>query len=135
MTNSDKLLQGLHLLVIEDEQDTRELITFILQTEGAKVTAVVHIYEALEALEQFRPDVILSNVHLPDGDGYTLLSLWRDKEAKLDIKPVPAIIVTETDRSISRRQIHEAGFQTYICRPFDVDEIPKIVANTVRSIK
>lgn len=133
MSSSDKLLEGLHLLIIEDEQDITELLTFILQLEGAKVTAVVHVREALEALERFRPDVILSNIHLPDGDGYALLEKWRDKEAKRNIKPIPAIIVTESDREIHRTRMSRAGFQTHISRPFDVDRIPEIVASVARA--
>lgn len=135
MSSSDKRLKGLQLLVIEDEQDIIDLLTFILQSEGAEVTAVVHVYEALEALERFRPDVILSNIHLPDGDGYTLLKTWRDKEAKLNLEPIPEIIVTESNREIHRTRMSEAGFQTYISRPFDVEQIPKIVASMARASK
>lgn len=132
MNGSNQFLQGLHLLVIEDEQDSRELLTFILESEGAKVTTVVHIYEALETLEQFRPDVILSNIHLPDGDGYFLLSLWRDKETELGIEPVPAIIITESAREINHQQIRQAGFDTYISRPFDTEKIVEIICATYK---
>jgi CheY-like chemotaxis protein len=135
MSSTDQPLKNLHLLVIEDEQDTRELLTFVLESEGAAVTTVIHIYEALDVLKQFRPDVILSNIHLPDGDGYTLLSLWRKEEAELGIEPVPAIIVTESEREIHKKRIHQAGFQTYISKPFEIDKIAEIVANVACSVK
>ncbi|MBD1853451.1 response regulator [Leptolyngbya sp. FACHB-711] len=128
MSDSGKPLEGLHLLVIEDEQDTRELITFILQLWGAEVTAVIHIYEAIEALDRFIPDVILSNTHLPDGDGYMLIGLWRDKEVELGIEPIPAIIIADSDREVSRNRIHQAGFQTYVSKPLDVTVIVETVA-------
>lgn len=132
---SDCSLQGLHLLLIEDEQDTRELLKFILEAEGAEVTPVVYVYEALAALESNRPDAIVSNVHLPDGDGYSLLEQWRQRERVLGYPAIPAILVTESEREIEQQRLAAAGFQTFITRPFDIESISRIITYAVEQLK
>lgn len=130
--DSDRLLAGLKLLVIEDEEDTRELLAFILTQAGAEVIAFIYVYQALEAFDQFRPDVILSNVHLPDGDGYKLLRAWRQQEAELSYAPTPAILVTESEREVDEKRLQQAGYQTYITRPFNIERIVQTVADVVQ---
>lgn len=128
----DRPLEGLKLLIIEDEEDTRELLAFILIDAGAEVTAVIYVYQALEAFDRLRPDAILSNVYLPDGNGYEFLQAWRWREARLSYSPTPAILVTESEREVHEQRLQRAGFQAYIVRPFDIEGLVQVVATVAR---
>lgn len=118
-------------MLIEDEADTREMLQFILESAGAEVTAVESVYKALETLEHSRPDAIVCNIYLPDGDGYSLLSIWRQQEQASGHPTIPAIIVTESEREVEIRKLRAAGFQSFITRPFDVDRVAQHIADAI----
>lgn len=107
------------------------MLRFILESAGAEVTAVVYVYEALAALERYTPEAIVCNVYLPDGDGYSLLTTWRQQEQKLGHRAIPAILVTESEREVEQKKIKAAGFQTFITRPFAVDSVARTIANAI----
>jgi CheY-like chemotaxis protein len=135
MMNHDRPLQGLSLLVVEDEEDTRELLAFILEEAGAQVTAFTYVYQALAAFDGDKPDVLLSNVYLLDGDGFEFLEAWRRREAQLGHATTPAILVTESTRDVPKKKLQRAGFQAYITRPFEIEDIIEIVADVAQQIE
>ena len=128
MFEDDSVLQGLSLLVIEDDLDSRELLVFILQAQGAKVTATDSIHAALEQLEQFSFDIILCDGRLPDGDGYSFLKKWRNHEAQLGRNPIPAIAVTGGYRDGDAINSAGVDFQAWISKPIELSTVIQTIA-------
>lgn len=121
-------LSGLSILVVEDDSDNQELLVFVLESEGARVTAVGTAQDAIDCLKSSRPDIIVCDIGL-SGSGYDLLQQWRDYELNLDLDPVPAIAMTGFSDDQSREDIYASGFQLLITKPFDPFAIPPIIAN------
>ncbi|HSK79323.1 MAG TPA: response regulator [Thermoanaerobaculia bacterium] len=120
------LLAGVHVLIVEDEADTRDLLAMALEQCGARVTAVGTAAEALEALSEL-PDVLLSDIGLPVEDGYTLLRKVRLLDASRG-GSVPAAAITAYARAEDRLKALEAGFQTHLTKPIDPSELMDTVA-------
>jgi PAS domain S-box-containing protein len=120
-------LNGVHVLVVEDEPDGREMITAVLERRGAHVTAVTTVAEALASLEQSFPDVLLSDIGLPGEDGYALIrrvrSLPTDKARAL-----PAVALTAYASTQDRERVASAGFQAHVSKPVEPAELTAIVA-------
>ena len=79
---SSQVLDGIKVLLVEDEHDIAELLTFILEDAGAEVLAVVYAFRALALLEQYQPHLLLCNIRLPDEDGLSLIAKVRTREAE-----------------------------------------------------
>jgi signal transduction histidine kinase len=120
------LLNGVHVLVVEDEVDTRDLLAMALEQCGARVTAVASAAEALEALGML-PDVLVSDIGLPAEDGYSLLRKVRLREPSRGGN-VPAAALTAYARAEDRVRALEAGFQTHLSKPIDPSELIATVA-------
>jgi signal transduction histidine kinase/ActR/RegA family two-component response regulator len=122
-------LAGLRLLVVDDEPDTRELLCFILKQAGADVTAVGSAAHATVVLEELRPDVIVSDIGMPDSDGYALIRAVRKMPV---LATVPAIALTAFAGPASRVLAEEAGFDVHLAKPVEpatiVEAIAKLVA-------
>lgn len=123
------LLRHLHVLVVEDNDDARDLIQMILEEAGAEVTAVVSAEEALSALEQERPDVLVSDIGLPGEDGYALIRKVRMSGAERG-GDIPAIAVTAWASAADRDRATSAGYQVHIAKPFDATTL----IETIRSV-
>ncbi|MBD6614441.1 response regulator [Komarekiella sp. 'clone 1'] len=124
-------LDNLQVLLVEDNRDTRELIAFILEHSGAQVTAVSSVGEALEMLAKFRPDILLSDIGMPEEDGYSLIRKIRAQETGQKEK-LPAIALTAFARDEERKLILQAGFQAHISKPVEPDELVTIVTNLAK---
>jgi signal transduction histidine kinase len=125
--DSPDLLSGLHVLVMDDEEDTRELLTTALEHCGARVTAVASVPAALEALDLARPDVLVSDIGVPGEDGYSLIRKVRARAAERGGN-VPAAALTAYARSEDRIRALSAGFQTHLAKPFDPAELVATIA-------
>ncbi|MEJ0004353.1 MAG: ATP-binding protein [Pararobbsia sp.] len=120
-------LAGVHVLVVEDEDDARELTRQILASLGARVTAVSNTPDALAAFDRERPDVIVSDLGMPGQDGYELIRQLRIREAALGgLTPVAAL--TARARSEDRKRALMAGFQSHLAKPIDPAELTSVVA-------
>jgi len=128
------VLSGLRVLVVDDDPDTRELFTFALEEEGAQTFAAASTAEALATLKQVNPDVLVSDIKLPDEDGYTLLQKMRALDAESG-KQTPAIAVTGLGAENDRLQALSAGFQVYLFKPTDLDELVAIVSALAKQTK
>lgn len=135
MATQSLALAGLHLLVVEDEPDSRDLIVFVLENEGARVTAVGSAQEALLALEQSRFDIILCDLHLPDQDGCELLQQWREREAELGLKSILAMAVTGSLGEKDKQRAGTAGFSLHIPKPIDIEKLPQVIATVAKRHK
>lgn len=118
-------LVGLQVLVVDDEVDTRELITFVLEQDGAQVTAVASASEALVAIERWKPDVLISDIGMPQEDGYTLIRKVRASEAG---QSIPAVALTAYAREEDSRNAIQAGFHRHIAKPVEPTQLVEVVA-------
>jgi CheY-like chemotaxis protein len=123
-------LLGVRVLVVDDEPDTRELITFVLEHSGAQAISAASAGEALLAFEQWRPDVLVSDIGMPQEDGYTLIRKLRARESKQG-NLIPAVALTAYAREEDYRQAMEAGFQRHISKPVEPTELVAVVAHLV----
>jgi len=121
-------LIGLQVLLVEDEVDTREVLTLALEQYGAKVTAVASAAEAKSAIAKFQPDVIISDIAMPEEDGYDLIQQLRDWG-----KQMPAIALTAYARDSDRTAAIAAGFQQHLSKPVEPEELAAVVADLVGS--
>ncbi|MEH2262265.1 response regulator [Nostoc sp.] len=124
-------LDGLQILLVDDNVDTRELIAFILQQSGAQVTSVSSVSEALEALVRLRPNILVSDIGMPDEDGYSLIRQVRSQEA-LSGEKIPAVALTAFARDEERKLALEAGFHVHLSKPIEPDKLVKVLANLVK---
>ncbi len=111
-------LEGLQVLVVEDDEDTREVLTLGLELYGADVVAVGCAADALGALERDVPDVILSDIGLPDEDGFDLIRRVRRLPPSRG-GLVPAIAVTAFTLADDGAEATRAGFQRHFRKPVD----------------
>ena len=120
-------LEGLHVLVVEDVEDAQEVFALMLETSGARVTAVGTARAALEAIERNPPDVLVSDIGLPDEDGYDLIRAVRT------LGPdeggwIPAVALTAYASESDRTLALAAGFQAYVKKPAATADLVGVVA-------
>ena len=115
-------LSGIRVLAVDDDADARDLVVFLLEDCGASVTAVSNAADALAVLTQSVPDLLLSDIGMPDTDGYMLLRQVRalppDRGGL-----VPAIALTAYAGEIDYQQALAAGFQRHLSKPLDPDKL------------
>ena len=124
-------LNGLQILVVDDDADNREFMVFALTTYGANAIATASSDEALRALQQFKPDVLLSDIGMPDEDGYALIRQVRMLDRKSGGN-IPAIAVTGYTRDSDRNQALTAGFQLHLSKPIQPIELVAAIAKLCR---
>lgn len=124
------LLSNTQILVVDDEPDIRDLITFILQDYGVEVTAVSSAQEALQALSESIPDVLISDIGMPKTDGYMLMREVRARSPQQGGR-VPAIALTAYAGEMNQQQALAAGFQMHISKPVDPDALVKAIADLI----
>ena len=116
-------LEGLSVLVLEDDADTRLLLSNVLQSFGASVTAVENASAAKDMLRLRRPHVIVSDIAMPGEDGFTFLHAVRGS----DLDGIPAIAVTAYARPEDRERILASGFADHLAKPVDPLTVVKAV--------
>lgn len=130
LTTDASLMAGTQVLVVDDEPDIRDLITFILQEYRVAVTTVSSAQEALAALSQSIPDILISDIGMPETDGYTLMRELRRRSPEQGGN-LPAIALTAYAGEINQQQALAAGFQLHIPKPVDPDELIQAIANLI----
>ncbi|MBN3889275.1 MAG: PAS domain S-box protein [Nostoc sp. JL31] len=124
------LLADTQVLVVDDEPDIRDLVTFILQDYGVEVTAVSSAEEALQALSESIPDVLISDIGMPKTDGYMLMREVRSRSPQQGGN-IPAIALTAYAGEMNQQQALAAGFQLHISKPVDPDVLVKAIADLI----
>ena len=120
---SSLVLNGRRILVVESNPDKAFLWTTFLEEAGAEVIQAKNASVALVALERSQLDLIISNIRLEDEDGFALIRKIRTHESKGD-KQIPAIAVELAwNPEVSSTTVKEAGFQLFMSRPIDIDEV------------
>jgi signal transduction histidine kinase/ActR/RegA family two-component response regulator len=126
-TRRSPRLDGMCVLVVDDNADGRTLTSLILTQAGAIVKVVTSVRAALQMLESERPDVLVSDISLPDEDGYGLIRQIRQREAK-DGSFLPAVALTGYARAEDRARILAAGFQAHVPKPVEAVELTTVIA-------
>ncbi|WP_193200444.1 response regulator [Nostoc sp. MG11] len=128
MSNESMFFKGLRLLIVDDDADTRTLLTFLFELDGAEIVTAASASEALEVMSFFKPDILISDICLPDEDGYSLLMKVKNLEAER-VRKIPAIALTASVSEEDRIHALVAGFQIYLSKPIDLEELACIVAD------
>ena len=121
-------LDGVRILVVENDADARGLISTILEACGAEVRAVESVAEALDAIAASRPDVLLSDIAMPGEDGYALIRRVRQSESSTGTPPLPAAALTAYATSSDRAQALVAGYQSHLSKPIEPSKLTTMVA-------
>ncbi|WP_437810109.1 PAS domain-containing protein [Sorangium sp. So ce1078] len=121
-------LGGIHVLLVEDEPDAREMIAFLLEGAGAQVTTAGSMGDAMSVLERLRPDVLVSDIGMPGESGYTLIRQVRTA-GRDEIRGIPAVALTAYARIEDQRRALAAGFQKHVAKPIDPAGLVKVVAD------
>jgi CheY-like chemotaxis protein len=121
-------LAGLKVLVVEDELDSRELIIAVLTQCNATVTAVNSAQEALAAITRIQPDILISDIGMPDEDGYSLIKKVRALPPQSGGR-IPAVALTAYARAEDRIKALATGFQMHAPKPIEPAELAAIVAS------
>jgi signal transduction histidine kinase/ActR/RegA family two-component response regulator len=127
-------LDGLRILVVDDNVDGRTLTSMVLTQAGASVKAAASVGEALQMLEVERPDVVVSDIGLPDEDGYDLIRRIREHEAEHE-GFLPAVALTGYARAEDRARILAAGFQAHVPKPVDPIELAAAIATITQHLR
>jgi len=123
-------LEGLRILIIDDETDALDLISVELAQQGAKVTAVSNAEDALKALENSEFDLLISDIGMPNTDGYELIRQIRAQEGSRHQR-IPAVALTAYARVQDRMRAIMAGFNTHVPKPVEANELLTVVASLV----
>jgi PAS domain S-box-containing protein len=121
--------QGVHVLLIDDEADGRDLVTVFLEQSGARVTAVASADEGLAEIRRARPDILISDLAMPSTDGYELM---RQVRALPDARGVPSVALTAHASAEVRIKAFQAQFDAYLTKPVDRTELIAVVVRLTR---
>ncbi|MEA5447029.1 PAS domain S-box protein [Leptolyngbya sp. CCNP1308] len=123
-------LAGVRILVVEDEADARELLVFVLEQSGATVTAVTSAAEALRQLPDLGLDILISDIAMPEMDGYMLVQQVQAELAQRGQR-CKAMALTAYASDIDQQQALAAGFQRHLSKPFEPAELVDAIATLV----
>jgi PAS domain S-box-containing protein len=122
------MLDGVKVLIVDDEPDGQMLIARILEGRGAVTRSASSVLEALDMLAQHSPDILLSDIGMPDMDGYELIRRAREMKGE----SLPAIAVTAYARSEDRQRALLAGYHMHLAKPIEAKELIASVASLLR---
>jgi CheY-like chemotaxis protein len=126
------LLSGLKILTVDDQPDTRELIILALGRYGAEVRASDSAASALELIKEWRPHVVVSDIGLPEMDGYDFIRQLRELER--DGERIPAIAVTGYAGAVDESKALNAGYELHLSKPIQLSELASAIAKISRRI-
>ena len=126
-----QLLSGLNVLLVDDDSDTLKLMETALKRRQANVTAVSSAGEAIQAISRRRPDVLVSDIAMPDEDGYGLIEKVRLLEHG-ESEAIPAVAITAYAKDEDRERALSAGFQIYLAKPVELTELISVVARAAK---
>lgn len=123
-------LQGVRVLVVDDERDTREILAVMLGRFGAEVRTGSSAAEGLRLLKSWRPDLLVSDIGMPGEDGYAFIRKLRELAAE-EGGQTPAIALTAFASSQDRQKALGGGFQVHLAKPVEPVELARVVARTL----
>jgi CheY-like chemotaxis protein len=124
-------LQGIKVLAIDDEADARHLLKTLLEQCGAQVRTCASAAEVFAALEEYEPDILVSDIGMPEEDGYSLIKRVRAFEATRG-RRIPAVALTAYARVEDRLQALRAGYSMHVPKPVEPAELAVVIASLTR---
>jgi len=124
-------LSKLHILIVDDEPDNRDLVMDIVTLFGARASAAESGRDAMDQLEQAAPNLILLDLHMPGMDGWEVHRRLRDRAA---MRAVPIIALTALAMPEDERRVKEAGFDGYMTKPFVIYDLVELLEEWQRRI-
>lgn len=121
-----EFLNGLRVLVVDDDVDNLDLIKFILEEYNTEVIVATSVTEALQVMTWFNPDILISDIAMPNCDGYSLIRSVRNLSEH--VRHIPAIALTGQASDEARKLALLEGFSIHIKKPFDPDELIILVS-------
>ncbi|OLP17520.1 hypothetical protein BST81_14365 [Leptolyngbya sp. 'hensonii'] len=132
LPKASPILTGVRVLVIDDEPDARELLAVLLSSSGAEVMTVASAKETLATLTSFPADILVSDIGMPEIDGYTLLQQVRSLSPEQGGQ-IPAIALTAYAGDMNRQQALAMGFQAHMTKPVEPDQLIQAIVALVKS--
>jgi CheY-like chemotaxis protein len=124
------VLTGMKILVVDDEQDSRDFLRTAVERYGSSVETATSVGEALKVIELERPDFLVSDIGMPGEDGHSLIRRVRALPAEKGGQ-TPAIALTAYARSEDQLRAVQAGFQMHLSKPVEPEELVSAIANVV----
>jgi len=121
-------LKGVRVLVVDDEADARQLLKAVLERSGADLRIAASSKEALDILNEWRPDVLVSDIGMPGDDGYELIRQVRSRSHN-EGGGIPAAALTAYATAEDRLRVLTAGFQIHVAKPVEPLELIAVVAS------
>jgi len=115
------MLLGIRILVVEDEQDTRDLLQFLLESHGATVIAADNVTDALAIFAKDRPDIAVTDIGMPDYNGYAFIAAVRKQQSRS--RKTPVIALTAYTTPADRDTALISGFNEYLAKPFEPEKL------------
>lgn len=134
MYNHSLPLNGLRVLVVDSDLDSRVLLTMVFEEYGVETIAATSVLEALEIVKQVKPDLLISEISLPNEDGYSLMRKVKALENTRQVE-IPAIALTAYNSEDDRAYALSVGFEKHLPKPFDIDELITTVACLTRQVQ
>lgn len=122
-------LSGIRVLAVEDEPDARDLLEFVLQSSGAIVISAASVAEALEAIDSDRLDLIVTDIGMPEADGFDLIQTVRSRSGS--VGAIPAISLSAYTSELTQQQALSAGFQRHLPKPLNPYELLQAASELV----
>ncbi len=127
------VLDGIRVLVVDDDADARELAEHVLRERGAEVATASSVGEAIEVLQRGLPDVLVSDISMPDTDGYALIAQVRGSAEPL--AGLPAIALTAFARGEDQVRALAAGYDAHLSKPVDSRDFADVIATLARGVR
>jgi CheY-like chemotaxis protein/anti-sigma regulatory factor (Ser/Thr protein kinase) len=119
---AENRIEGARIVIVDDDAAARNVMKAALTGAGADVRECVNAVEAYDAVTQWRPNIVISDLAMPNEDGYSLIRRIRDNGIA-----IPAVAITAYARSEDQAKVREAGFQRHVSKPFDPAELVRVV--------
>ncbi len=131
--NRRRMLESVRVLIVDDDDDTLQILKAVLSRYGANVEIAASAAEALEKLQFYQPDVVVSDLAMPEEDGYSLIKKIRTAEIG-NGRQTPALALTAHTRIEDRARALSAGFNMFVPKPVEPDELIDAIASLVGRI-
>ena len=125
-------LSGVRILLVDDDNDNLDLLSFLFENSGAEVETASSAEEALKKFTAYKPNIVISDIGMPDEDGYALIQKIR---AIADSEQVPAIALTAFTKNEDRLLALQKGFQLHVKKPVDPTELTRQVTKLLSNSK
>jgi signal transduction histidine kinase/ActR/RegA family two-component response regulator len=131
LADAELLLDGVRVLIVDDEEDARSLLRAVLELLGAAVVTVSSVKEALAAIDRWEPDAVVSDIAMPHEDGYALIREVRAREERGERPHLPVVALTAYAGAENQHRAALAGFDVHVAKPVEPAQLAALIARLV----